>query len=129
MPIYEYACGKCKKAFNFLVRNVSAHKTPRCPKCGSGGMKRRISSFRIGRSEESRIEKLADPSSLAGLDEKDPRSVARWMKKMEGELGEDMPEDMSEMMERMEAGESPEDIEASSGEGCQKDDSGELYEA
>ena len=41
------------------------------------------------KSEESRLESLADPSSLSGLDENDPGSVARWMKKMGKELGED----------------------------------------
>jgi hypothetical protein len=41
------------------------------------------------RSEESRLESLADPSSLSGLDENDPGSVARWMKKMGKEMGED----------------------------------------
>ncbi|MCX6340731.1 MAG: zinc ribbon domain-containing protein [Candidatus Aureabacteria bacterium] len=130
MPIYEYACDRCRKVFNFLVRNVSSHKAPKCPRCGKGGMKRRVSSFRIGRSDDARMEKLADPSSLAGLDEKDPRSLARWMKKMGREIGEEMPEEMNDMADRLETGESPEEIERSMGEGgYTKDDSGELYEA
>jgi hypothetical protein len=92
-------------------------------------MSRVISSFRIGRTEESRLDKLADPSALAGIDEKDPRSIARWMKKMGSELGEEMPEEMDEMCDRLEAGENPDDIERSMGEGgAAPDDSGELYE-
>ncbi len=130
MPIYEYACARCKKVFSFLVRKVSVHKTPRCPRCRRPGMRRVISSFRIGRTEEGRLEKLADPSSLAGLDERDPRSLGRWMKKMGSELGEGTPEDLDEMSERLEAGESPEEIEGAGGEGgYSRDDSGELYEA
>ncbi len=35
------------------------------------------------------MESLADPTSLSGLDENDPGSVARWMKKMGKEMGED----------------------------------------
>lgn len=130
MPIYEYSCAHCKRMFSFLVRNLSAHKTPRCPRCGRSGMNRVISPFRIGRSDDARMEKLAEPSSLAGLDEKDPRSLARWMKKMGSELGEEMPEEMDEMSEGLEAGESPEEIEGAGGDsGCARDDSGELYEA
>ena len=93
-------------------------------------MKRVISSFRIGHSEEAHLEKLADPSMLAGLDENDPRSIARWMKKMGSELGEEIPEEMKQMCDRLEAGESPEEIERTMGEGSyEKDKSGELYEA
>lgn len=129
MPIYEYACDSCRKKFSFFVRNVTTHRTPACPKCGKKGMQRVISSFRVGRSEESRLEKLADPSTFAGIDEKDPRSLARMMKKLGGELGEEMPEEMDEMCERLEAGESPEEIERSLEEGgYPADESGDLYE-
>jgi hypothetical protein len=93
-------------------------------------MSRVISRFRIGRSEEGRLEKLADPSMLAGLDEKDPRSLGRWMKKMGSELGEEVPEGMDEMSERLEAGDLPEEIERDEGDsGYARDDSGDLYEA
>jgi len=70
----------------------------------------------ILKSEESKLESLADPSSLAGLDENDPRSLARWMRKMGREMGEDLGPEFDEMVDRMEAGESPEDIEGSMGE-------------
>ena len=130
MPIYEYACGRCRKIFSFLVRKPSAHKPPRCPKCGKGGMRRAISSFRVGKSEESRIEKLADPSALSGIDENDPKSVARWMRKMGGELGEDMPEDFDEMAARIEAGEDPGEIGDECGaDGYSRDSSDGLYDA
>jgi hypothetical protein len=70
----------------------------------------------VVRSEESRLDSLADPSSLAGLDENDPRSIARWMRKMSGEVGEDMGSEFDEMVDRLEAGESPEEIEQSMGD-------------
>jgi len=68
------------------------------------------------RSEESRLESLADPSSLGDLDENDPRSMARWMRKMSEETGEDMGPEFNEMVGRLEAGENPEDVERSMGE-------------
>jgi hypothetical protein len=74
------------------------------------------------RSEESRLENLADPSNIAGLDENDPKSMARWMRKMSSEMGEDLGPEFDEVVDRLEAGESPEEIEATmpdlgSGEG------------
>jgi len=51
-------------------------------------------------SEETRMERLADPSRLGGLDENDPKSMIRWMKKMGQEMGEDLEgEDMDAMIE------------------------------
>jgi len=52
------------------------------------------SRVRVRLSEETRLERLADPSRLGGLDEKDPKSMARWMKAMGQEMGEDLGEDM-----------------------------------
>jgi len=59
------------------------------------------------------MENLADPSSLAGLDENDPKSMARWMRKMSNEMGEDLGPEFSEVVGRLEAGEDPEAIEKS----------------
>jgi len=70
----------------------------------------------VVRSEESRLESLADPSSLAGLDEDDPRSIARWMRTMSQETGEDLGPEFDEMVDRLEAGEDPEEIEGSLGD-------------
>ena len=58
-----------------------------------------MSRFASPKSEEARLEALADPSNLAGLDENDPQSMARFMKKMGTEMGEDLGDDLSEAME------------------------------
>ena len=34
MPIYEFACPKCRKIFSFLSKRVNPDRTPECPKCG-----------------------------------------------------------------------------------------------
>ena len=62
-------------------------------------MSRVLSRVRVIRSEESRMESLADPSKWGGLDEKDPKSMAKWMKKMGKEMGEEMGEDVDQMMD------------------------------
>jgi hypothetical protein len=62
-------------------------------------MSRVLSRVRVVRSEESRMESLADPSKWGGLDEKDPKNMARWMKRMGKEMGEDMGEDVDQMVD------------------------------
>lgn len=65
------------------------------------------------RSEDSRLDDLADPSGFGDLDENDPRSVGRWMRRMSDELGEPMDDEFREVVDRLEAGEDPEAIEQS----------------
>ena len=68
---------------------ISASFHPECKFCKSVDMERLFSRFSSPKSEQARIESLADPSSFSGLDENDPASVARWVKKMGSELGDD----------------------------------------
>ena len=94
MPIYEYRCHSCKRRVSLLWRtfdDVEA-KEPVCPRCGSRKLSRLISRVAVVRSEDSRLDDLADPGTLDGLDENDPKSLARWMRKMSNEMGEDMGE-------------------------------------
>ena len=58
-----------------------------------------MSRFASPKSEEARLESLADPSHLSGLDENDPQSMARFMKKMGQEMGEDLGDDVESAME------------------------------
>jgi hypothetical protein len=63
-------------------------------------MERLLSRFAAPKSEEARLESLADPDNLGGLDENDPSSMARFMKKMGDEMGEDIGEDVEAMMDQ-----------------------------
>lgn len=84
---------------SFLVMTPDSFQ-PACKACRSEDVERLFSRFASPRSEESRMEALADPASFAGLDENDPGSVARWMKKMGKELGEDFAgEDIDQLAE------------------------------
>ncbi len=84
---------------SFLVLSAAAFQ-PVCKFCKGDDLERLFSRFASPKSEESRLESLADPSSFSGLDEKDPGSVARWMKKMGKELGEDFGgEDIDQLAE------------------------------
>jgi len=72
---------------------------PQCKRCKSKKMTRVLSRVRVVRSEESRMESLANPSKWSGLDEKDPKSMAKWMKRMGKEMGEEMGEDVDAMLD------------------------------
>jgi putative FmdB family regulatory protein len=99
MPIYEYRCKECGKISSFLVLNLQKPFIPQCARCQSKKMTRLISRVARVRSEESRLESLADPSRLGAIDENDPASMARWMKKMGKELGEDLGDDFDSLVE------------------------------
>lgn len=106
MPIYEYRCRKCGKRFSVLTLRVSETPKPECTKCGATTADRLLSRFAMPKSEEARMDAMGDPSNLTGLDENDPKSVARWMRKMGKEMGEDMAgEDFDQMMDEVESGE------------------------
>jgi putative FmdB family regulatory protein len=99
MPIYEYRCNDCGKISEFLLIKTDETFIPQCKRCKSKKMSRVLSKVRVIHSEESRMESLADPSKWSGLDEKDPKSMAKWMKRMGKELGEDMGEDVDAMVD------------------------------
>ena len=46
------------------------------------------------------MEALADPSRFGDVDENDPQSMARFMKKMGQEMGEDLGDDFDAAMEQ-----------------------------
>jgi putative FmdB family regulatory protein len=104
MPIYEYQCRSCRKKMSALVLSRAREVDVRCTHCGSGDIERLWSRFSSPKSEDARLESLADPSALAGLDESDPRSVAKFMKKMGREMGEDVGGDIEQAMEEEMAG-------------------------
>ena len=52
-----------------------------------------MSRFSTVKSEEARLDSLADSSSFGDVDENDPASVARFMKKMGKEFGDDLGDD------------------------------------
>ena len=77
MPIYEYRCQQCGKRTSRLVLSIGNPPQQSCGHCQSPDMERLMSRFASPKSEEARLEALADPSHLSGLDENDPQSMAR----------------------------------------------------
>lgn len=114
MPAYDFRCKNCQT-------QTTIHQTYEqygveevvCPNCDSRDMQRIIGRVRFSRSEESRMGSLDDMSSWGDVDESDPKSMARMMRKMSSELGEEIPPEFNEVVDRLESGESPDDIEKS----------------
>jgi len=100
MPIYEYYCYDCRKIRELITFRVSQEIETKCPQCGGTRMKKLISRARVKLSEETRLERLADPSKWGDFDENDPRSMAKMIKKMGSEIGEDFdPAEVDQALE------------------------------
>jgi putative FmdB family regulatory protein len=114
MPYYEYNCLACgKPARLYMTFDEYDQTQPICPYCDSTQLQRRISRVAVAKSEDARMDALMDDSALAGLDEADPQALGRFMRRMGNEMGEDMGDEFSEVVDRLEKGESPESIEES----------------
>ncbi len=122
MPIYDYRCQQCHRRCSLLFQTYAAAEHAACPHCGSRDLTRLVTRFAVMKSEERRLEDLAD-SSFGDLDENDPRSVARWARRMGEEFGEDLGPEYKEMVDQLEAGELPDDLD---GEGSEPDGGDEL---
>ena len=113
MPTYDFICNKCEKRFEvFMTFNEYGKKAVVCTYCQSDNVRRRMTKVRIAKSDDSRMESAAD--DFSGMDgiEDDPKALARMMRKMGGEMGEDLPTEFNEVVDRLEAGQSPEEIES-----------------
>jgi putative FmdB family regulatory protein len=117
MPIYEFRCLSCKRKMSVFVRSVSAKASGACEHCGSTRLARLMSKFAV---HGGRLD-FDSPSSMDGIDESDPRAMARLMRQMGEESGEPMEPEFEDMISRMEAGESPESAMA----GAAADDYGD----
>jgi len=111
MPIYEYGCKDCRRKTSVFLRSYSSKaEPPVCGNCGGSNLVRLFSRVAIMKSEEARLAEMSDPSNFGDLDQNDPKSVAKLMRKMQGQMDEDIGPEMSEAIERMEDGEMPEDL-------------------
>ncbi len=111
MPFYTYICQDCRRKFDvYLTYAEYGQKKVECKYCRSQNVRRAINRVRALRSDDSRLESMADPGNLEGLDE-DPRALGKMMRQMSHEVGEEMPPEFDEVVDRLEKGQSPEDIE------------------
>jgi putative FmdB family regulatory protein len=111
MPNYEYRCHNCRRRFDvFMSYQEYGSRKVTCPHCQSDHVGRKIGRVRVARSDESRLENLADPANMEGLDE-DPRTLGRMMRHMSSEIGGEMGPEFNEVVSRLERGHAPDEIE------------------
>ena len=113
MPTYDFICNNCEKRFDvFMTFSEYGKKAVQCTHCQSDNVRRRMTKVRIAKSDESRMDSAADDfSGMEGIED-NPKALARMMRKMGSEMGEDLPGEFNEVVNRLEAGQSPEEIES-----------------
>jgi putative FmdB family regulatory protein len=141
MPIYEYACPKCRVVFNFFSKRINPDRLPVCPKCGNKKMAKQMSRFAMSRGmkepaagaasegeeggppmpamDDPRVERamMEMERDMEHLDENNPKHMAHMMRKMKDLMPPGtMPKEMDIAIKRLEAGEDPEKIEADMGD-------------
>ena len=139
MPIYEFACPKCRKIFSFLSKRMKPDRLPVCPKCGNKKMSKQVSRFATTRGlkepaarteaedggppmpdmDDPRVERamMEMERDLEHLDENNPRHMAHMMRKMKDLMPPgSVPKELDVAIKRLEAGEDPEKIEEDMGD-------------
>lgn len=118
MPIYEYRCADCRRRVSVFFRSFSAVGDPVCPRCGGTRLTRlmsRVAVHRGGAGDDLGDDLGADDEFGGmpdGLDEDDPRAMARMLRRMSDETGEPLEPEMEQALGRLEAGEDPERVMA-----------------
>jgi putative FmdB family regulatory protein len=97
MPIYEFTCKACGRRFKRLLGVVANTQPLACTHCGSQNIVRLISRFARVRSEADALDAIADTVESTG--EEDPATLRRLMKDMTSALGEDMDDEIEELIE------------------------------
>lgn len=116
MPRYGYQCQNCGRKFRkFMTYQEYGSTQVACPFCESTDLKRLIDRIRFLRSEDARMDDMesmfSNPDALDGLED-NPREMGRLIRKMSEEMGEEMGPEFDEVVDRLEKGQSPEEIEA-----------------
>jgi putative FmdB family regulatory protein len=138
MPIYEYACPRCRVIFNFLSKRINPDRLPACPKCGNKKMSKQVSRFAMSRGlkepaaatgtkgEDGPMPDLDNPRmerammemerDMEHMDENNPKHMAHMMRKMKDIMPPgSVPKELDVAIKRLESGEDPEKIEADMG--------------
>lgn len=111
MPVYPFICLDCKTQFEKRISYEEyGLKTIHCTRCGSENVDRRISTVQFSASNNyggSLSENMPDFDQM----DKNPEELGRTLRKMGQQAGEQMEPEFDEVVERLEKGQSFEQIE------------------
>jgi putative FmdB family regulatory protein len=98
MPVFEYRCAACGRRFSALVGMVAEPDDSKCPHCGSLDTGKLVSRPGRYRTEDDRIDELADRLETMGEPDS-PTAMRAMMREMGKALDEDASDEMEEMFE------------------------------
>jgi putative FmdB family regulatory protein len=141
MPIYEFACSKCRKIYSFLSKRINPDRVPVCPKCGNKKLSKQVSAFAFTKGskeptaasdegadhdvgptpdfDDPRVARAMSEMErdMEHMDENNPKHMAHMMRKMKDLMPPGtVPKELDVAIKRLEAGEDPEKIEEDMGE-------------
>ncbi len=126
MPAYDYVCQSCRRRVTLRYRSIADYEAavPTCPHCGGTALTRRIKRVRVLKGDEARLMGLDEDATLDDLDDADPATMGRFMRRMADQMGEDMGDEFNEVVSRLEKGEDPDQIAGSMPEDAFSGESG-----
>jgi hypothetical protein len=131
MPIYEFYCPDNNRIYQFYARTLAQGSVvPRCPDNPRFRMRKVLSAFAVGGGggkgegdapgdsgagapDDARMEAAmgAMEREFSGVDENDPKSMGRMMRRMAEITGERLDGDMEEVVRKLEEGADPDSLE------------------
>lgn len=112
MPIYEYRCASCDQISAFFTRSINTALTPVCSHCQSDDMRRRMSSFALGRTTQAVHEQYPSADGAATLDYyRDPRNIGRNVEESFQRHGVELPPSVRDSIAAAREGSLPKDID------------------
>ncbi len=115
MPTYEYRCNDTGRHFEISYKTYADFDdaVPRSPYTGSTYVTRIIRRVAIARSSSIQLDRIesGDLNALAELENADPQTLGRVMRHFGGQLEDDLGTEFDEVVERLESGQTPEEIE------------------
>jgi hypothetical protein len=134
MPIYEFYCPGNHRIYQFYARTLAQGGTvPPCPDNPKFRMRKLLSAFSVGGADrkesgegdaapgpdDARMEAAmgAMEREFSSVDENDPKSMGRMMRRMAELTGERLGGDMEEVVRKLEEGADPDSLEEQLGAG------------
>lgn len=128
MPIYEYRCHDCRRRVSIYFRSAAGAASPRCPQCDGPNLERLFSRVVVRRGvvapeptgagngwggddlPADEADSTFGMEGIPGLDDDDPRAIARWTRAMSADLGEPLDPELDRALSDIERGADPGEV-------------------